>query len=186
MSEAPEFDVNATLASADALAKIIHRLTEDREWPGLNALQDAVERYEGDRHPNQGQSCPCPFTGIDEQIARAGWVLRRLVAVLGFQAELRVFGGDYMEHGTTVNRGVRISVKRRSFNGEHLRELTLFAEDHGCDLEISQEHGATLHLRPIVEAETQTHGSEKPTVGGGEGSTSSSITFGGVTFAGSD
>lgn len=143
-------DVVKAMAAADVLGKAVHEITDDRQWPGLNALQAALTVYNRHRHPNQG-STPMPFTAIDERIARASWVLRRLVACLGFQATLTCYGGDYMEHGTTVNRGVRINVLRNSFDGEHLRELTLFADEHDCDLEVSQEHGATLRLKPILE-----------------------------------
>jgi hypothetical protein len=174
--EKPDFDVVNTVGAADALAKLISQITEDRDWPGLTALQAGLEVYENHRYPNQGQSTT-PFTAIEEQIAQASWVLRRLVALHGFQATLTVYGGDFEEHGTNVHRGVRVNVLRRSLDLDQIRAITEFAEDHGCDAEWSQEHGVTLRLRPIIEAEVSTPKVSITGSGGIEGVTSTAVTL---------
>lgn len=150
MSESQDF-----VGAADDLARLVHQITEDRQAVDLNDLASAAERYWRTRGnaPPAMLGSQSPFTAIETEVDRAAWVLRRLVSLLGFQATLRVFGGDYEERGTNIERGVRINVLRRAFETEHIAALTEFANNHGCDLEFTQEHGATLRLQPIIEAE---------------------------------
>lgn len=136
-------DPEKALAAADILAGAVNQITDERGWPGLQILDDCLMEYEHQRH-GSGRS-GVPFTAIDEKIARSGYVLRRLVALTGFQAELVVYGGDYEERGTNVHRDCRISIRREEFESDHLKALTDFADDHGCELTVGK-HGATLRV----------------------------------------
>lgn len=136
--------------ASDELAALVIEITTDSSHPSLNDLQEAVAHYWKTRGntPERYLDAGVPFNSIEEKIDRCAWVLRRLVATLGFQAELRVFGGDFGEHGPqAAERGARISLTRKSFETEHIVALTQFAEEHECDLEFSQDHGATLRLK---------------------------------------
>jgi hypothetical protein len=143
MSLSPNAMNEVALERADALVELVREITEERSWPGLAALDEAVSEYETLRF-GTGRSAT-PFTAIDEKIARTAWVLRRLVAVTGFQAELVVYGGDYEEHGTNVHRDCRITIRRERFEAAHIKALVAFADSHRCSL-VMDRHGATMRV----------------------------------------
>lgn len=136
-------DTQVALHAAHELVKLVLEGTEGRGYVPLETLEAAARRYE--EVAGHGSSSSGPITGIEERIDHAAWVLRRLVVTLGFQAELVVYGGDYEERGTHTTRDCRISLRRDIFEGEHLKALTQFADQHGCSLEINK-HGASLRV----------------------------------------
>lgn len=131
--------------AGDDLARLVRGLVEQgEEFPSLEMLDEALATYSEARF-NTGQSAAM-VTSIDAKLWRGGYVLRRLVALTGFQAELVAYGGDFEVRGTDVQRDCRISIRREEYDGPQLRALTRFAEEHACDL-MFDKHGVTLRPR---------------------------------------
>lgn len=137
-------ETDRAAVAAHNLADAIHDDVAGIAYTPLTTISDAADEIR-EVLSGQGESRH-PVTMIEERIAHAAWVLRELVSITGFQAELVVYGGDFGEVGTSIHRDVRISIRREQFDTEHLKALTRFAEDHVCSL-VVDHHGATLRIR---------------------------------------
>jgi hypothetical protein len=147
----------AALKVAVELAASVLEVTEGRGYVSLTDLEDQALRFV--EHHTDSAGSRSPYTAIEEKVDHLGLVLRRLVAVTGFQAELVVYGGDYEERGTHVHRDCRITIRREEFEVEHLKVLTAFADEYGCSLVVGK-HGATLRLQGNHLKITQSDGVE--------------------------